>query len=132
LGHHAAPLPPDLEPPGRLYTPRRAPMRSRRAAGIVLVASLLAAAFGLGLFLTLRSPGIVGTTHRESADGNRPQRVIDEVREALATSYYRPVGRDVLQRPTIDDVLGQLGDPNTDFLTSAEYDLLKSQTARSY
>ena len=107
-------------------------MRPRRAAGIALVASLLAAAFGLGLFLTLRSPGIVGTTHRQSADANRPQRVIDEVREALATSYYRPIGRDVLQRPTIDDVLGQLGDPNTDFLTAAEYDLLKSQTARSY
>jgi carboxyl-terminal processing protease len=58
--------------------------------------------------------------------------VIDEVREALTTSYYRPVSRDVLLRPTIDDVLEQLGDPNTDFLTAVEYDLLKSQTSRSY
>jgi carboxyl-terminal processing protease len=107
-------------------------MRPRRAAGIALVAFLLAAAFGLGLFLTLRSPGIVSTTGKESADLSRPHRVIDEVRAALATSYYRPVSRDVLQRPTIDDVLEQLGDPNTDFLTAVEYDLLKSQTARSY
>jgi carboxyl-terminal processing protease len=107
-------------------------MRTRRAAGIALVALLLAAAFGLGLFLTLRSPGIVSTTGSKSADTSRPHRVIDEVREALVTSYYRPVGRDVLQKPTIDDVLEQLGDPNTDFLTAAEYDLLKSQTARSY
>ena len=107
-------------------------MRPRRAAGIALVAFLLAAAFGLGLFLTLRSPGIVSTTREESADLSRPHRVIDEVREALATSYYRSVSRDVLQRPTIDDVLEQLGDPNTDFLTAVEYDLLKSQTARSY
>jgi carboxyl-terminal processing protease len=107
-------------------------MRTRRAAGIALVAFLLAAAFGLGLFLTLRSPGIVSTTASKSTDTSRPHRVIDEVREALATSYYRPVGPDVLQEPTIDDVLEQLGDPNTDFLTAAEYDLLKSQTARSY
>jgi carboxyl-terminal processing protease len=107
-------------------------MRTRRAAGIAFVAFLLAAAFGLGLFLTLRSPGIVSTTGSKSADTSRPHRVIDEVREALATSYYRPVGRDVLQKPTIDDVLDQLGDPNTEFLTAAEYGLIKSQTARSY
>jgi carboxyl-terminal processing protease len=107
-------------------------MRTRRAAGIALVAFLLAAAFGLGLFLTLRSPQIVSTTGSKSADTSRPRRVIDEVRDGLVTSYYRPVGRDVLQKPTIDDVLEQLGDPNTDFLTAAEYDLLKSQTARSY
>jgi carboxyl-terminal processing protease len=106
-------------------------MRSRRAAGIALVAILLAAAFGLGLFLTLHSPGIAVTTRGESA-GSSPHRVIDEVREALAKSYYRPVGRDVLKKPTIDDVLEELGDPNTVFLTAPEYDLLKSQTARSY
>jgi carboxyl-terminal processing protease len=107
-------------------------MRTRRAAGISLVAFLLAAAFGLGLFLTLRSPGIVSTTREQSADRNRSHRGIDEVREALATSYYRPVSRDVLQKSTIDGVLEQLGDPNTDFLTAVEYDLLKSRTARSY
>jgi carboxyl-terminal processing protease len=105
-------------------------MRPRRAAGIALVAFLIAAAFALGLFLTLRTPGI-GSTTRNAADQS-PHRMIDEVREALTTSYYRPVSRDVLQRPTIDDVLEQLGDPNTDFLTAVEYDLLKSQTSRSY
>jgi carboxyl-terminal processing protease len=106
-------------------------MRTRRAAGIALVTLLLAAAFGLGLFLTRSSTLSTSTSsHTMAAEGNH--RVIDEVRDALATSYYRPVARDVLQKPTIDDVLRELGDPNTDFLTAVEYDSLKSRTARSY
>jgi carboxyl-terminal processing protease len=116
----------------RIYTHARGTMRPRRAAGIALVILLLFAAFGLGLFTTLRSEAIVGATHGEATAAKQPPRVIDEVREALATSYYRSVGREVLLKPTIDDVLEELGDPNTDFLTASEYDLLKSRTARSY
>jgi carboxyl-terminal processing protease len=106
-------------------------MKTRRAAGIALVTLLLAAAFGLGLFLT-RSSALGTSTGSHSVAIGGPHRVIDEVRDALATSYYRPVSRDVLQKPTIDGVLRQLGDPNTDFLTAVEYDSLKSRTARSY
>jgi carboxyl-terminal processing protease len=106
-------------------------MKTRRAAGIALVTLLLAAAFGLGLFLT-RSSALSTSTGGHSVAIRGPHRVIDEVRDALATSYYRPVSRDVLQKPTIDSVLAQLGDPNTDFLTAVEYDSLKSRTARSY
>ncbi len=106
-------------------------MKTRRAAGIALVTLLLAAAFGLGLFLTRSSA--LGTSTASHATASRgPYRVIDEVRDALATSYYRAVPRDVLQKPTIDGVLRELGDPNTDFLTAVEYDSLKSRTARSY
>jgi carboxyl-terminal processing protease len=106
-------------------------MKTRRAAGIALVTLLLAAAFGLGLFLT-RSSALGTSTGSHAIAGKGPHRVIDEVRDALATSYYRPVSRDVLQKPTIDGVLQELGDPNTDFLTAVEYDSLKSRTARSY
>jgi carboxyl-terminal processing protease len=106
-------------------------MKTRRAAGIALVTLLLAAAFGLGLFLT-RSSALGTSIGSHTTASKGPHRVIDEVRDALATSYYRPVSRDVLQRPTIDGVLRELGDPNTDFLTAVEYDSLKSRTARSY
>jgi carboxyl-terminal processing protease len=107
-------------------------MTSRRAAGIALVSFLLAAAFALGLFLTARSPSIIPpTTGQASARESHP-RAIEEVREVLAGSYYRPVERDVLDQPTITGLLRELGDPNTDFLTAVEYDSLKSRTARSY
>jgi carboxyl-terminal processing protease len=105
-------------------------MNPRRAAGIALVTLLLAAAFVVGLVITQSSS--LTTSTRSSASAQGPHRVIDEVRDALARSYYRPVPRDVLQNQTIDGVLRELGDPNTDFLTAVEYDALKSRTARSY
>jgi carboxyl-terminal processing protease len=105
-------------------------MNPRRAAGIALVTLLLAAAFVVGLFLTRSSTLTTSTRSSPSAQG--PHRVIDEVRDALARSYYRAVPRDVFQKQTIDSVLRELGDPNTDFLTAVEYDSLKSRTARSY
>jgi carboxyl-terminal processing protease len=106
-------------------------MNPRRAAGIALVTLLLAAAFVVGLFVT-RSTTLGTSTRSSSASAKGPHRVIDEVRDALARSYYRTVPRDVLQKQTIDNVLRELGDPNTDFLTAVEYDALKSRTARSY
>ena len=105
-------------------------MNPRRAAGIALVTLLLAAAFVVGLFVTRSTT--LGTSTRSSAPAKGPHRVIDEVRDALARSYYRTVTRDVLQKQTIDGVLRELGDPNTDFLTAVEYEALKSRTARSY
>ena len=106
-------------------------MRTRRAAGIALLLFLLAAAFVLGLLLTARSPRILTHAGAATAD-NRTPTPIEEVREALASSYYRPVGRDVLSETTIPGLLKELGDPNTDYLTAAEYTSLKNRTARSY
>jgi carboxyl-terminal processing protease len=106
-------------------------MRPRRAAGIALVVVLLASAFALGLFLTARSTGSAPRTAAPGSSGKRPS-ALQEVRQALIGSYYRPVGRDVLEEPTITGLLEQLGDPNTDYLTAPEYDALKNQTARSY
>ena len=105
-------------------------MNPRRAAGIALVTLLLAAAFAVGLVLTRSSALTTSTRSSPSAQG--PDRIIDEVRDALARSYYRSVPRQVLRKQTIDGVLQGLGDPNTDFLTAVEYDALKSRTARSY
>jgi carboxyl-terminal processing protease len=105
-------------------------MRSRRAAGVAFVVFLLAVAFGLGLLLTARSPRIL--SHPAAGQQNRNPTPLEEVREALASSYYRPVGRDVLAATSIRAVLKELADPNTDYLTAAEYTSLKNRTSRSY
>jgi carboxyl-terminal processing protease len=106
-------------------------MRPRRAAGIALVLLLLAAAFALGLLLTTRSPELL-VHPRVSARPEPSPRPIEEVRETLASSYYRSVPREVLNESSIPALLRELGDPNTDYLTAGEYDALKNRTARSY
>lgn len=106
-------------------------MRSRRAAGIALVIVLLAGAFALGLFLTPGSEILDQADPARSTGSARPS-AIQEVREALSGSYYRPVGPEVLGEPTIAGLLHALGDPNTDYLTAPEYQELKNRTARSY
>ncbi|HEY3070969.1 MAG TPA: S41 family peptidase [Gaiellaceae bacterium] len=107
-------------------------MRRRRAAGIALVLLLLAAAYAVGLLLTTRSPALLIHPAARSPQSGHPRLAIEEVREALADSYYRPIGRDVLGETTIPSLIRELGDPNTDYLTSAEYSSLKNRTSRSY
>jgi carboxyl-terminal processing protease len=102
----------------------------RRAGGFALILLLLGAAFGLGLLLA-RAGGLVGTRTQQAV---RPVAVsaVDEVRQELSENYYRQLGPDVLGKPTIPEVLDALGDPNTEYLTAAEYTSLKNRTARSY
>jgi carboxyl-terminal processing protease len=102
----------------------------RRAGGLALILLLLGAAFGLGLLLA-RTGSLVGTRTHERA---RPEPVtaVDEVRQELSENYYRQLGPDVLGKATIPAVLDALGDPNTEYLTAAEYTSLKNRTARSY
>jgi carboxyl-terminal processing protease len=107
-------------------------MRFRRAAGIALVLLLLLAAFGIGVVLTASPSEILQKPALDTGARASSPRTIDEVREALASSYYRPVARDVLQEPTVSALLRELGDPNTDFLTAPEYETLKKRTSRSY
>jgi carboxyl-terminal processing protease len=106
-------------------------MTFRRAAGTALVLVLLAGAFALGLLLTRSTGSGTSAAGPTRSPDTRPS-AIDEVREALSSSYYKAVGQDVLGEPTIAGLLDQLGDPNTDYLTAAEYDALKKRTARSY
>jgi carboxyl-terminal processing protease len=107
-------------------------MRYRRAAGVALVVFLLAAAFGVGVVLTASPSEILQKPSSGAVAPSRSPRTIDEVRQALASSYYRPIARDVLDEPTVTSLLRELGDPNTDFLTANEYETLKKRTARSY
>ncbi|HLM94304.1 MAG TPA: S41 family peptidase [Gaiellaceae bacterium] len=102
----------------------------RRAGGFALILLLLGVAFGLGLFLT-RSGGLAGNSTKSVA---RPTQAdpVAEVREQLAENYYRELGPKVLSRQTIPELLEALGDPNTEYLSAAEYTSLKNRTSRSY
>jgi carboxyl-terminal processing protease len=102
----------------------------RRAGGFALILLLLGTAFGLGLLLTRTGSLVRGQTHETLHPA--PVSAIDEVREELAENYYRPLGPDVLGKPTIPRVLEALGDPNTEYLTAAQYTSLKNRTSRSY
>ncbi len=102
----------------------------RRAGGLALILLLLGAAFALGLFFT-RSGGLAGSSTHQVAR-HAPVDPIVEVREELAENYYRELGPEVLSRKTIPELLEALGDPNTEYLSAAEYTSLKNRTARSY
>jgi carboxyl-terminal processing protease len=102
----------------------------RRTAGIAGVVFLLTGAFALGLGVTLARDG-GGDTLADVARDTRPQ-LIDEVRAELVGGYYRSVPDDVLARDSVDDIIGGLRDPYTDYLEPGEYAELRDRTARSY
>jgi carboxyl-terminal processing protease len=102
----------------------------RRAGGFALILLLLGVAFGLGLFLT-RSGGLAGNSTKPVAGPTQADPVA-EVREELAENYYRELGPKVLSQQTIPELLEALGDPNTEYLSAAEYTSLKNRTSRSY
>lgn len=61
-----------------------------------------------------------------------PPPALEQVRRALATAYYRHVSATLLSLPTIDEMLEELGDPYTEYLTPEEYAKLQGRLARSY
>jgi carboxyl-terminal processing protease len=94
----------------------------RRAYSVLGIAAFGLAAFVLGWSLSDRG-------------GNRapPARsVVEQVRAELASRYYRPVPRKILQLATVESMLAALGDPYTEYLDPAAYRLLRHETARSY
>jgi carboxyl-terminal processing protease len=105
----------------------------KRAGGFAFVLVLLVAAFLLGLLSTRLSdePSSARLGDR-LRDRDRPAVAINQVRQELASAYYRPVPERVLYEPTISAILRELGDPYTDYLTPAEYAALRNRTARSY
>lgn len=46
---------------------------------------------------------------------------IDEIREIIKDGYYVPVSQEILDKPTIDEILEEL-DPYTEFFTKQEFD----------
>jgi carboxyl-terminal processing protease len=58
--------------------------------------------------------------------------VVDQVREALEARYYRPVPPRVLRLGSVEAMLSALGDPYTEYLPHADYELLEQELAGSY
>jgi len=58
--------------------------------------------------------------------------VVDQVREALAARYYRPVPPQVLRLASVDEMLSALDDPYTTYLPQDAYALLRHETSGSY
>jgi carboxyl-terminal processing protease len=104
----------------------------RRAGGFAFVLLLLVAAFLLGLLSTRLSDEPSSKLGERLRDHDRPAVALNQVRQELASAYYRPVPERVLYEPTIRAILRELGDPYTDYLTPAEYAALRNRTARSY
>ena len=102
----------------------------RRAARYLVAVAIVAAAFVLGFVLTRTEEGAGQSAPPVHAD--RPLRLIDEVRAELASSYYRWIDPDVLERPTVDEILAGLEDPHTDLLTNTEYASIQEHTQGTY
>jgi carboxyl-terminal processing protease len=58
--------------------------------------------------------------------------VVDQVREALALRYYRDVPPRVLKLGSVDAMISALGDPYTEYLPHADYELLQRELAGTY
>lgn len=71
------------------------------------------AALILALCLTLGAPLMALGTEND---------MIQEVRDLLKNQYVDVVSDDVLNAPTIPEILKRLGDRNTEYMTAAEYD----------
>ena len=74
----------------------------------------------------------------ELAQGNRGTSrtamplLVDQVREALAGSYYRSLPQSVLRLNSVEEIISALRDPYTAYLGASEYKLLQHETASSY
>jgi carboxyl-terminal processing protease len=94
----------------------------RRAFTVLGIAFFGLAAFVLGWSLS----------DRGSSEAPPARSVVDQVRTELASRYYRPVPREILERRTVHSMLAALGDPYTEYLDPAAYRLLRHEIARSY
>jgi carboxyl-terminal processing protease len=98
-------------------------MRRRRALIVAAASLLLAGPFVAGYF--------VSRPDRATAPVALPS-LVDEVREALAARYYRPVPANVLQLGSVGAMLSALRDPYTAYLTPPNYRLVRRDTASTY
>ena len=101
----------------------------KRGAGYLAALVLVVGAFAGGFFLTQTEPG---TSQPAPVRTDRPERLLDEVRAELNSSYYRWIDPDILQRRTVEGILGGLEDPHTDLLTDSEYESLRNDTEGTY
>lgn len=82
--------------------------------------------------LALAVPFAVG--YRMSRDDSRATTpvAVDQVREALAAQYYRPIPEKVLQLGSVDEIISALDDPYTAYLAPDTYQLVRQETASTY
>jgi carboxyl-terminal processing protease len=89
----------------------------------------------LGAGLLLAGPFVVGYRLSEQNRATTPvaiPSVVDEVRNALAARYYRPVPDSVLQLGSVNEIISALKDPYTAYLAPPDYQLVRQETASSY
>jgi carboxyl-terminal processing protease len=85
--------------------------------------------------LALTGPFVVGYRMSEGNRATAPivlPQVVDQVRDALASRYYRPVPAKVLQLGSVDEIISALGDPYTAYLSPPDYKLVRQETASTY
>jgi len=78
---------------------------------------------------------LVGYAHARGDRATTPvpvPTIVDQVREALASDYYRPVPPRVLRLASVDRMISALGDPYTAYLPESDYALLRAETSGSY
>jgi C-terminal processing protease CtpA/Prc len=82
--------------------------------------------------LVLAGPFFLGYRLSEGSRATTPVAVsslVDEVRNALAARYYRPVPPAVLKLGSVDEIISALGDPYTAYLAPPDYKLVRQETA---
>ena len=85
--------------------------------------------------LALAVPFVVGYRLSQGSRATTPivmPKIVDQVREALASRYYRPVPEKVLQLGSVGKIISALGDPYTAYLTPPDYKLVRQETASTY
>ena len=95
----------------------------RRALMLAAATLLLAGPFVAGYLLS--------QPDRATAPVAVPS-LVDEVREALAARYYRPVPANVLHLGSVNEMLSALRDPYTSYLDPPNYRLVRRDTAAAY
>ena len=89
----------------------------------------------LAVGLVVAGPFVLGYRLSQGSRATAPivlPTVVDEVREALAARYYRPVPPQVLQLGSVGAMISALRDPYTAYLGPADYRLIRQRTASRY
>jgi carboxyl-terminal processing protease len=92
---------------------------------------LVAGAFLLGFVLT-RNADPAPTVATGRVTGEKPVALLDEVRSNLAHDYYRWIDPAILRERSVDRMIARLGDPHTEYLTPAEFEVLEDRTEGTY
>jgi len=104
----------------------------RRWRGIAGIVVLLVGAFVAGLFFHTRTSTTTRAVPVVPPPPPRSAGVVDEVRYHLQTAYYRDLDSDILDLPTVDEMLAALHDPYTEYLSPQDYAQLEASTSGRY